>query len=248
MCFVCFFEVEWQVWVQFVAVYCIFDYFGWIELIYNYILLCVLGEDGYFLINLFGFYYCEVCVLNFVKIDIDGNVIGYFDWLINLVGFMFYSVIYVVLFDVYCVMYVYMMLMMVVCCLCDGLLFLNFYLVQLYGKIVYYDFEGIIVYFEEGWCIVGSVGGWFVLLLCNYGLVMIGVMFVQMFLLMWLFNCVCEVQVVMYVIGDVLLIVLLVFEGCVCDLLNFDLKYGVGQDVFDVLQCIVDWIDLGYCV
>lgn len=72
---------EWVVCVKLVVCYCIFVQFGWIELIYNYIMLCLLFEDDsvddgglYFFINLFGLIYVEVCVLNFVKIDLQGNV------------------------------------------------------------------------------------------------------------------------------------------------------------------------------
>jgi len=37
-----------------------------------------------------------------------------------------------------------------------------------------------------------------------------------------------------------------VLEGCVRDSLNFNPKYGAGQDAFDALQRIVDRIDPTY--
>lgn len=37
-----------------------------------------------------------------------------------------------------------------------------------------------------------------------------------------------------------------VLEGCVRDSLNFDARYGAGQDAFDALQRLVDRIDPTY--
>jgi hypothetical protein len=37
-----------------------------------------------------------------------------------------------------------------------------------------------------------------------------------------------------------------VLEGCVRDSLQFDPRFGAGQDAFDALQRIVDQVDPGY--
>lgn len=86
--------------------YCLVEYFCWGDLIYIYLLVCLLGMD-YYLVNVFGLSFDEVIVLNFVKVDLVGNIFDDMLFKINLVGFMIYSVIYEVCDDVYCVIYLY---------------------------------------------------------------------------------------------------------------------------------------------
>ncbi|WP_323122761.1 class II aldolase/adducin family protein [Burkholderia alba] len=239
-------DAEWQARVQLAAAYRIFDHLGWTELIYNHISLRVPDEPGHFLINPFGLHYREVCASNLVKIDIDGNVIGHADWPINPAGFTFHAAIHETLPDAHCVMHVHTTPTMAVCSSRGGLAFSNFYAAQLYGKIAYHDFEGVTVRLDEGRRIVASAGGKPVLLLRNHGPVTIGRGLAQTFSMMWLLNRACEVQVATHAIGDALDIDAPVLEGCVRDSLNFDPKYGAGQDAFDALQRIVDGIDPGY--
>ena len=64
--------------------------------------------------------------------------------------------------------------------------------------------------------------------------------------LMWLINRACEVQLATLSMGKPRAIAQPVLESCVRDSLNFDPKYGAGQDAFDALQRIVDRIDPTY--
>ncbi|HWH84220.1 MAG TPA: class II aldolase/adducin family protein, partial [Burkholderiaceae bacterium] len=133
-----------------------------------------------------------------------------------------------------------------VCCLDDGLDFSNFYSAQLYGKVAYHEFEGITVHADEGARIVASAGGKPVLLLRNHGPVTIGANLAQAFGLMWLLNRACEVQLATRAMGTPRPIPVPVLEGCVRDSLQFDARFGAGQDAFDALQRIVDRVDPGY--
>jgi hypothetical protein len=47
-------------------------------------------------------------------------------------------------------------------------------------------------------------------------------------------------------VGEVREIPVAVMEKCVKDSLNFDPKFGGGQDAFDALQRIVDRVDPSY--
>jgi ribulose-5-phosphate 4-epimerase/fuculose-1-phosphate aldolase len=133
-----------------------------------------------------------------------------------------------------------------VCCLKEGLSFTNFYAAQLYGKIAYHDFEGITVHLDEGLRILDSSQGMPVLLLRSHGPVTIGFNLANAFSLMWLINRACEVQLASQSMGEVLSIPVPVLEKCVRDSLNFDPKFGGGQDAFDALQRIVDRTDPSY--
>ena len=237
---------EWAARVQLAAAYRIFDHLGWGELIYNHISLRVPGAEGHFLLNPFGLHYSEVRASNLVKVDRHGNVIGASDWPINPAGFTFHAEIHAVLPEAHCVMHVHTTPCMAVCCLDEGLSYSNFYAAQLFGKVAYHAFEGITVRAEEGARIVASAAGKPVLLLRNHGPVTIGHSIAQAFGLMWLLNRACEVQVATLAMGQPRPIEPAVLEGCVRDSLQFDPRFGAGQDAFDALQRVVDRIDPTY--
>ena len=237
---------EWEARVRLAAAYRIFHRLGWSELIYNHISLRVPGEDGHFLLNPFGLHYSEVKASNLVKVDGDGNTIGHSDWPINPAGFTFHGAIHQTLPDAHCVMHVHTTPTMAVCCTEEGLSFTNFYAAQLWGKVAYHEFEGITVHRDEGARILASAQGKPVLLLRNHGPVVIGHTLAQAFSLMWLVQRACEVQLATLSMGRARAIPVPVMERCVADALNFNPKYGAGQDGFDAMQRLIDREDPGY--
>jgi ribulose-5-phosphate 4-epimerase/fuculose-1-phosphate aldolase len=239
-------DAEWQARVQLAACYRIFAHLGWAELIYNHISLRVPGPDDHFLINPFGLHYTEVTASNLVKVDVDGNIIGNDDWPINPAGFTFHGAIHATLPDAHCVMHVHTTPTMAVCCSEEGLSFTNFYAAQLHGQVAYHDFEGITVHREEGARILASAAGKRVLLLRNHGPVVIGHTLPQAFNILWLVQRACEIQVASSTLGKLRQILEPVLEGCVRDSLNFNPKYGAGEDSFAAMQRLIDRIDPGY--
>ncbi len=237
---------EWDARTQLAAAYRIFDHLGWTELIYNHISLRVPGEAQHYLINPFGLHYTEVTASNLVKVDLAGNIVGPSDWPVNPAGITFHGAIHATLPDAHCVMHLHTTATQAVCCLKSGLSFTNFYAAQLYGKVAYHDFEGITVHADEGPRILRSAEGKPVLLLRNPGPVTIGHSLPQALSLMWLVNRACEIQLASSAMGELLPIPVQVLEKCVADALQFNPKYGAGQDSFDALQRIVDRIDPSY--
>ncbi len=239
-------DAEWQARVQLAACYRIFAHLGWAELIYNHISLRVPGPDDHFLVNPFGLHYTEVTASNLVKVDVDGHIIGNDDWPINPAGFTFHGAIHATLPDAHCVMHVHTTPTMAVCCSEEGLSYTNFYAAQLHGQVAYHDFEGVTVHREEGARILASANGKRVLLLRNHGPVVIGHTLPQAFNLMWLVQRACEIQVASATLGQLRQIPVPVLEGCVRDSLNFNPKYGAGEDSFAAMQRLIDRIDPGY--
>ncbi len=237
---------EWAARVQLAAAYRIFAHLGWEELIYNHLSLRVPGEPGHFLLNPFGLHYTEVTASNLVKVDGDGSIVGDSRWPINPAGFTFHGAIHRTLPDAHCVMHVHTTPTMAVCCLEEGLSFTNFYAAQLWGKVAYHDFEGITVHADEGARILASAGGAPVLLLRNHGPVVIGQTLAQTFNLMWVLQRACEVQVAAQPLGRLRPIPEPVLQGCVRDSLNFNARFGAGQDSFDAMQRLVDRADPSY--
>ena len=239
-------EAEWQARVELAACYRVFHARGWSEEIFNHITLRVPGPEASYLINPFGLHYGEVTASNLVKVDLQGRTVGHSDWPINPAGFTFHGAIHAALPDAHCVMHVHTTPTLAVCCTQEGLSYTNFYAAQLWGKVAYHDFEGITVHLDEGHRILASADGKPVLLLRNHGPVVIGHGLAQAFSLMWLVQRACEVQVASQALGALRPIPVPVLEGCVRDSLNFDPKFGAGQDAFAALQRLIDRIDPGY--
>jgi ribulose-5-phosphate 4-epimerase/fuculose-1-phosphate aldolase len=237
---------EWEARVKLAAAYRIFAHLGWEELIYNHISLRVPGPERHFLINPFGLHYSEVTASNLVKVDIEGNTIGHSDWPINPAGFTFHGAIHATVPDAHCVMHVHTTPTLAVCCQEDGMSFTNFYAAQLWGQVAYHDFEGITVHRDEGARILASAGSKPVLLLRNHGPVVLGRSLAQAFNLMWLVQRACEVQVASQAMGPLRPIPVPVLEKCVRDSLNFNPKFGAGEDSFAAMQRLVDRINPGY--
>ena len=237
---------EWEARVQLAAAYRIFDHLGWTELIYNHISLRVPGEPQHYLINPFGLHYSEVSASNLVKVDLEGRIVGHSDWPTNPAGITFHGAIHATLPDAHSVMHLHTTATQAVCCLKEGLAFTNFYAAQLYGKVAYHDFEGITVHADEGERILRSAEGRPVLLLRNHGPVTIGETLPHALLLMWTVNRACEVQLAMQGKGEAVTIARTVLEKCVADALQFNPKYGAGQDSFAALQRLIDRKDPSY--
>lgn len=241
---------EWAARLELAACYRVFAMLGWTEMIYNHITLrlpdSVTAGEKQFLINPFGLHYSEVTASNLVRIDLQGRVLDGSTHRVNPAGFVVHAAIHDGIAGAHCVMHTHTTAGVSVACLKDGLQQTNFYTAQLHGMVAYHDFEGITVHREEGARILASAGGKRVLLLRNHGPVVIGHTLPQAFNLMWLVQRACEIQVASATLGKLRQIPVPVLEGCVRDSLNFNPKYGAGEDSFAAMQRLIDRIDPGY--
>ena len=237
---------EWQARVELAATYRIFDMLGWTELIYNHISLRVPGDGNHFLINPFGLHYSEVTASNLVKIDLAGNIVGESKWPVNPAGFTPHATIHANIPDAHCVMHTHTTAGLAVACLEDGLSMSNFYSAQLHGKLAYHDFEGITVHPDEGPRLLASIGNRQAVILRNHGLLAWGSTIARAFAILWLLQRACEIQLATLSMGRPRAIPEDVQRKCTADSLQFNPKFGAGQDVFDALVRKVDRIDPGY--
>ena len=237
---------EWQARVELAATYRIFDMLGWTELIYNHISLRVPGDGNHFLINPFGLHYSEVTASNLVKIDLAGNIVGESKWPVNPAGFTPHATIHAHIPDAHCVMHTHTTAGLAVACLEDGLSLSNFYSAQLHGKLAYHDFEGITVHPDEGPRLLASIGSRQAVILRNHGLLAWGNTIARAFAILWLLQRACEIQLATLSMGRPRAIPEEVQRKCTADSLQFNPKFGAGQDVFDALVRKIDRIDPGY--
>jgi ribulose-5-phosphate 4-epimerase/fuculose-1-phosphate aldolase len=165
-------QTEQELRVELAAMYRIFDYLGWSEMIYNHITVKIPGIDNQFLINPYGLHYSEVKASNLVKVDINGNVI-----------------------DAHCISHTHTTDGMAISCQEEGLRHDNFYSVLLYGQIAYHEFEGITVDPGEKKRLVSSLGNKNLLILKNHGLLVCGRNIPETFIQTWGLQRACEVQI-----------------------------------------------------
>jgi ribulose-5-phosphate 4-epimerase/fuculose-1-phosphate aldolase len=188
-------EAEWTARQELAACYRIFAHLGWCESIYNHITLRVPGEDNAFLINPYGLLWDEVTASNLVKIDGDGRKVGDSPYPVNLAGFTQHSVFHKHLPHAHAIVHTHTPDTMAVCSSEGGLEASNFYSCFFEGAIGYHDFEGITVRSEEGERLVRNAGNRQILMLRNHGPVVMGRTIHEMFLLYYMLQRACEVQV-----------------------------------------------------
>jgi ribulose-5-phosphate 4-epimerase/fuculose-1-phosphate aldolase len=232
--------------VQLAGTYRVFAMLGWTELIYNHITLRVPGPDTHFLINPFGLHYSEVTASNLVKIDLEGHVVGASAHRVNPAGFVVHAALHRALPDAHCVMHTHTTAGLAVACSEAGLENSNFYSAQLDGMVAYHDFEGITVHADEGPRLVAHLGDKRLLILRNHGLLAIGTTIAQAFARLWTLNRACEIQLATAALGPARLISAEVAARCTRDALQFDPRYGAGQDVLDALLRQVERLDPSY--
>jgi ribulose-5-phosphate 4-epimerase/fuculose-1-phosphate aldolase len=241
-------DAEWKARVQLAACYRIFDYLGWVEMIFNHITLRVpgarKGDPAHFLINPFGLHYREVTASNLVLIDIDGRPVRDSEWPVNLAGFVTHSAIHGAIESAHCVMHTHTTTGMAVACLRDGLSPTNFYAAQLHGGVAYHDFEGITVEPAEKERMVRDIGTKRAVILRNHGLLTWGPTVPEAFMLLWTLQRACDIQVASSSAGPLQPIDAKVFEQTVRE--SGPGEKRVCDDVFAAMQRMIDAKDPSY--
>jgi ribulose-5-phosphate 4-epimerase/fuculose-1-phosphate aldolase len=232
--------------VQLAACYRIFAMLGWTELIYNHVTVRIPGPQRHFLINPFGLHYTEVTASNLVRIDLDGQVVDGSGGRVNPAGFVLHSTIHRGIADAHCVMHTHTTAGSAVACARAGLSMDNFYSAQLLGRVAYHDFEGITVHADEGPRLLRSIGERPAVILRNHGLLSWGRTVPMAFAVLWTLQRACEIQVAGAALGPTVPVPDAVRQRAGADALQFDPRYGGGQDGFDALVRLVDRIDPSY--
>ncbi len=245
---------EWQARVQLAACYRIFAMLGWTEMIYNHITLrlpdSVTNGEKHFLINPFGLHYSEVTASNLLKIDLQGNKLDQLSrdnpWHVNPAGFTVHAAIHAHNPEAHCVMHTHTTNGVAVACSQGGLAQNNFYSAQLHDMVAYHSFEGITVHAEETPRLLANLGEKPLLILRNHGLLACGPTLALTFVRLWTLQRACDVQVAQAVLGAAIPVPEAIANKTTSDALQFDAKFGAGQDVFDALVRQVDRLDISY--
>ncbi|HEY8356849.1 MAG TPA: class II aldolase/adducin family protein [Ramlibacter sp.] len=236
---------EWKARVELAAAYRIFDMLGWAEMIYNHITVrlpdSVTGGAKQFLINPFGLHYSEVTASNLLKIDIEGNKLDAGNpWPVNPAGFTIHAAIHDNVEGAHCVMHTHTTSGLAVACTEGGLAQNNFYSAQLHDLVAYHDFEGITIHADEAPRLLASMGKRPLMILRNHGLLAAGHTLPLAFVNLWTLQRACDVQVAQAALGRAIPIPEPIAIKTTGDALQFDQRFGAGQDVFDAMTRLME--------
>jgi ribulose-5-phosphate 4-epimerase/fuculose-1-phosphate aldolase len=236
---------EWKARVELAAAYRVFDMLGWAEMIYNHITVrlpdSVTGGDKQFLINPFGLHYSEVTASNLLKIDVQGNKLdAHNPWPVNPAGFTIHAAIHENVPTAHCVMHTHTTTGLAVACTEGGLAQNNFYSAQLDDMVAYHDFEGITIHADEAPRLLASMGTRPLMILRNHGLLAAGATLPLAFVNLWTLQRACDIQVAQAALGKAIPIPSAVARKTTQDALQFDARFGAGQDVFDAMTRLVE--------
>jgi len=236
---------EWKARVELAAAYRIFDMLGWAEMIYNHITVrlpdSVTGGAKQFLINPFGLHYSEVTASNLLKIDIEGNKLDAGNpWPVNPAGFTIHAAIHDNVEGAHCVMHTHTTTGLAVACTEGGLAQNNFYSAQLHDLVAYHDFEGITIHADEAPRLLASMGKRPLMILRNHGLLAAGHTLPLAFVNLWTLQRACDIQVAQASLGRAIPIPQPIAARTTADALQFDQRFGAGQDVFDAMTRVME--------
>ena len=188
-------DVEWQLRVDLAACYRLVAHFGWDDLIFTHISARVPGPEHHFLINPYGMTFDEITASSLVKIDLEGRKVLDSPFEINPAGFTIHSAIHAARDNARCVLHTHSVNGVAVSAQKGGVLPLSQQSTFVLASLAYHDYEGVALNAEEKPRLVRDLGDKNFLMLRNHGLLTVGPTIADAFLLMYLFEAACMVQV-----------------------------------------------------
>jgi ribulose-5-phosphate 4-epimerase/fuculose-1-phosphate aldolase len=186
---------EWQARVDLAAMYRLTALYGWDDLVFTHISMRVPGEEHHFLINPYGLLFEEVTASNLVKIDLNGQIVMETPYRINPAGFTLHSAIHAAREDARCVFHTHTPHGIAVAAQAEGLLPLSQQSLFALASLGYHAYEGVVLSEDEKPRLVADLGNKQILILRNHGLLTVGQTAAEAFLLMYVVESACRIQV-----------------------------------------------------
>jgi len=186
---------EWQARVDLAAMYRLTALYGWDDLVFTHISMRVPGEEHHFLINPYGLLFEEVTASNLVKIDLNGQIVMETPYRINPAGFTIHSAIHAAREDARCVFHTHTPHGIAVAAQAEGLLPLSQQSLFALASLGYHAYEGVVLSEDEKPRLVADLGNKQILILRNHGLLTVGQTAAEAFLLMYVVESACRIQV-----------------------------------------------------
>ena len=185
---------EWQTRVDLAACYRLVAMYGWDDLIFTHISAKVPGTDD-FLINPYGLMFHEITASSLVKVDQAGNKLMDSPYEINPAGYTIHSAIHEVRHDVTCVLHTHTAAGVAVAAQQQGVLPISQQSIFVLSSLAYHAYEGVALNPEEKVRLQADLGQNNFLMLHNHGLLTCGSTIADTFLMMFIFQRACDIQV-----------------------------------------------------
>ena len=188
-------DEEWQCRVDLAACYRLIAMHGWDDLVFTHVSARLPGAEDHFLINAYGMLFEEITASSLIKVDLDGCKVLDSPYPINPAGFVIHSAVHEARPDVGCVLHTHTRAGVAVSAQADGLLPISQTSLFAYSTLAYHDYEGVALNDEEKPRLVADLGDSDALMLRNHGLLTTGATISDAFLLMYVFETACQIQV-----------------------------------------------------
>ncbi|MCK1790657.1 class II aldolase/adducin family protein [Pseudomonas violetae] len=185
---------EWQARVDLAACYRLVAQHGWDDLIFTHISAKVPGTDD-FLINPYGLMFHEITASSLVKVDQAGNKLMDSPYEINPAGYTIHSAVHEVRHDVVCVLHTHTAAGVAVSAQKQGVLPISQQSLFVLSSLGYHAYEGVALNHEEKARLQADLGQNNFLMLHNHGLLTCGSSIADTFLMMFIFQRACDIQV-----------------------------------------------------
>lgn len=186
---------EWQMRLDLAAAYRLVAHYGWDDLVFTHLSARVPGPDHHFLINPYGMMFDEITASSLVKVDLGGNKVADSPYPINPAGFTIHSAIHAAREDAQCVLHVHSVNGVAVSAQKRGLLPISQHAMLVLGSLAYHDYEGIALLEDEKPRLVRDLGKKRTLMLRNHGLLTLGPTVSDAFVLLYMLEAACLIQV-----------------------------------------------------
>jgi ribulose-5-phosphate 4-epimerase/fuculose-1-phosphate aldolase/8-oxo-dGTP pyrophosphatase MutT (NUDIX family) len=188
-------EAEWRQRVDLAACYRLVARFHWDDLIFTHISARVAGPEHHFLINPYGMLFGEITASSLVKVGLDGRKVMDSPYEINPAGFVIHSAVHAAREDAQCVLHLHTLNGVAVSAQQAGVLPISQQSMFVLASLGYHAYEGVALNDDEKPRLVRDLGDRNFLMLRNHGLLTVAESVPEAFLLMYLFESACTIQV-----------------------------------------------------
>ena len=185
---------EWQLRCDLAACYRLVAAYGWTDLVFTHISARVPGSEHHFLINPYGLLFEEITASSLVKVDQDCHKLSDSPFPVNPAGFVIHSAIHQVREDAGCVLHTHSRAGVAVSAQKCGVLPISQQSTFVLSSLAYHDYEGVALRDDEKSRLQADLGERNYLMLRNHGLLTVGRTIADAFLLMYVFDSACHIQ------------------------------------------------------
>lgn len=186
---------EWQTRVDLAACYRLVAEFRWDDLVFTHITAKVPGTENQFLINPYGMMFEEITASSLVKVDAAGNKLDDNPFPVNPAGFVIHSAIHAAREDAKCVLHTHSLNGVAVSAQKGGVLPISQQSIFVLASLAYHGYEGVALNDDEKPRLVRDLGDKNFFMLRNHGLLTVAESIADAFLLMYVFEAACTIQV-----------------------------------------------------